>query len=106
MCNSQNGNTPGSHWAPSIAFSPICESVFHTQTHFLGLMGPCISHLITNPMLKLQQHVNGGAHNPCPIKKGMNAHLAPFNDQLCLIMDLSVKLLDIILVLPQLNHIQ
>jgi hypothetical protein len=29
-CNSQNGGAFGSHWASSLAFSPICESVFHS----------------------------------------------------------------------------
>jgi hypothetical protein len=28
--NSQNGSALGSHWASSLALSPICESVFHT----------------------------------------------------------------------------
>jgi hypothetical protein len=32
-CNSQSGNALGNHWASSLAFSPICESVFHTLTH-------------------------------------------------------------------------
>jgi hypothetical protein len=59
--NSQSGNTFGSHWVPSLVFSPICENMFHTRTHFLGLMGPCTPHLVINPMLGLQQHVNGGA---------------------------------------------
>jgi len=35
---------------------PICESVFHTQTHFLGLISPCVPHLVVNPMLGLQQY--------------------------------------------------
>jgi hypothetical protein len=52
-CNSQIGSAFGSHWAPSLIFFPICESVFHTKTHFLGFMGPCTPHLITNPMLRL-----------------------------------------------------
>jgi len=29
-CNSESGNAFGSYWAPSLAFSPIFESVFHT----------------------------------------------------------------------------
>jgi hypothetical protein len=33
-CNSQSGNALGSHWVPSFVHSPICESVFHIQTHF------------------------------------------------------------------------
>jgi len=52
-CNFQSGSALGNHWVPSLAFSPICESVIHTQTHSLGLMGPCTSHLVTNPMLGL-----------------------------------------------------
>jgi hypothetical protein len=59
-CTSQSGNTFENHWAPSLTLSPICESVFHTQTHSLGLMGPYTPHLVANPMLGLQQHVNGG----------------------------------------------
>jgi hypothetical protein len=64
-CNSQSGNAIG-HCAPSIALSPICESVFRCETHSLGLMGPCIPHLITNPMLRLWQsiyhHLHLGIH--------------------------------------------
>jgi hypothetical protein len=30
ICNSQSGSAFRSHWAPSLALSPICESVFHT----------------------------------------------------------------------------
>jgi hypothetical protein len=53
-CNSQSGSALGSHRALSLAFSPICESVFRcTPKHTLGLMGPCTSHLVTNPMLKV-----------------------------------------------------
>jgi hypothetical protein len=59
-CKSQSGNTFENHWAPSLTLSPVCESVFRTQTHLLGLMGPCIPHLVANSMLELQQHVNGG----------------------------------------------
>jgi hypothetical protein len=29
-CNSQSGSALGSYWVPSLAFSPIFESVFHT----------------------------------------------------------------------------
>ncbi len=54
-CNSQSRNALGSHWAPSLALSSICESVFHIQTHFLDLMGPYTPHLVMNPMLGLQQ---------------------------------------------------
>jgi len=43
----------GSHWVPSLALSPVCESVFHIQTYFLGLMGPYTPHLVVNPMLRL-----------------------------------------------------
>jgi hypothetical protein len=32
---------------------PTCQSVFHSQTHFLSLKHPCTPHLITNLMLGL-----------------------------------------------------
>jgi hypothetical protein len=35
--------------------SPLFMIVFHTRTHFLGLMGFCIPHLAMNSMLGLQQ---------------------------------------------------
>jgi len=54
-CDSQSGSALGNHWALVFALSPICENVFHTQTHSLGPMSPCTPHLIANPMLKLQQ---------------------------------------------------
>jgi hypothetical protein len=50
-CNSQSGSAFKSHWAPSLAFSPICECFFHTQTHSLGFMGFCTPHIVANPML-------------------------------------------------------
>jgi hypothetical protein len=28
-CNSQSGSALGNHWPLTLAFSPICESVFH-----------------------------------------------------------------------------
>jgi hypothetical protein len=31
-CNSQSGSALGSDWVPSLALSPICESVFHIWT--------------------------------------------------------------------------
>jgi hypothetical protein len=51
--NSQSGSALGNHWAPSLTFSPICEGVFHTITHYFGLMGLCTPHLVINPMLGL-----------------------------------------------------
>ncbi len=35
--------------------SPPFVKVCFTPKHTLGLMGPCNSHLVTNPMLGLQQ---------------------------------------------------
>jgi hypothetical protein len=52
-CNSQCGSALGNHWAPSLAHSPICESVFHSWTHSLGLMGLCNPHVVANWMLSL-----------------------------------------------------
>jgi hypothetical protein len=46
------GGARGSHWASSLAFSPIVKVCF-TPKHILRLMGPCSSHLIVNPMLWL-----------------------------------------------------
>ncbi len=54
-CNSQNGSALGSHWAPFLTRSPICESVFHTLSYSLGLMGPCTTHLVAYLMLGLRQ---------------------------------------------------
>jgi hypothetical protein len=52
-CNSQSGSALGSHWTASLAFSPICQNVFHFLTHFFGLKGLCIPHLVANSMLGL-----------------------------------------------------
>jgi len=52
-CNSQSGSAFGNHWASSFGLSYICENVFHTQTHFLDLMGLCTLYLVLNSMLRL-----------------------------------------------------
>lgn len=52
-CNSQNKNALGSPWVQSLAFSPTCETLFHSQTHSLGLICPCTPHLVVNLMLGL-----------------------------------------------------
>jgi hypothetical protein len=52
-CNSQSGSAFKSHWAPSLALSPICEIFFRTQTHSLDFMALCTPHLVANPMLRL-----------------------------------------------------
>jgi hypothetical protein len=41
----------GFHFLHYIPFA----RVFHIWTHFLSFMGPCIPHLLTNPMLGLRQ---------------------------------------------------
>jgi hypothetical protein len=43
-CNSQSESASKNHWDPSFTFTPICESAFHTWTHFLALMGLCTLH--------------------------------------------------------------
>ncbi len=63
-CNFESGSALGSHWFPSFALSPIYENLFHTQTQFLGLMGPCTPHLVTSPMLRLW-------HSPSLKKRSM-----------------------------------
>jgi hypothetical protein len=40
--------------------SPPFVKVCFTLQHTLSLMGPCISHLVTNPMLGLQHHKCSG----------------------------------------------
>jgi hypothetical protein len=41
--------------AHSFSPSPTCESLFHSQTHFLGLMCSCTPHLVVSSMSWLQQ---------------------------------------------------
>jgi hypothetical protein len=61
-CNSQSGNALGNHWASS--YYPPCVRMCFTPEHTFGFMGPCISHLVVNPMLRLQ-HLSFLRTNGC-----------------------------------------